>query len=87
MFCWLKSASNFFQIQFFFPATEIRAYFMFGYFQFVSPDQNFKQIYTIMNTSEYHQDMEPGKKSTGVLPFFLIIGGFVAILVLIKLFL
>jgi len=40
----------------------------------------------IMNTNEYHQDIEPGKKNTGVWPFFLIIGGFIAILVLIKLF-
>ncbi|MDO9256652.1 MAG: hypothetical protein Q7U54_14130 [Bacteroidales bacterium] len=39
-----------------------------------------------MNTNEYHQDTEPGKKNTGALPFFLIIIGFVAILVLIKLF-
>jgi hypothetical protein len=40
-----------------------------------------------MNTNEYHQDMEPNKKNTGLLPFFLIIGGFVVLLVLIKLFL
>jgi hypothetical protein len=39
-----------------------------------------------MNTNEYHKEMEPAKKSSGVLPFFLIIGGFVALLVLIKLF-
>jgi hypothetical protein len=37
-----------------------------------------------MTTNEYHQDMEPGKKNNGALPFFLIIGGFVALLVLIK---
>ena len=39
-----------------------------------------------MNTNEYPQDEETGKKNTGVLPFFLIIGGFVALLVLIRLF-
>lgn len=38
-----------------------------------------------MKTNEYHPDEEQSKKSSGVLPFFLIIGGFIAILVLIKL--
>jgi len=39
-----------------------------------------------MTTNEYHRDMVPGKKNNGSLPFFLIIGGFIALLVLLKLF-
>jgi len=38
-----------------------------------------------MKTNEYQQDSEPEKQKSSVWPFFLIIGGFVALLVLIKL--
>jgi len=37
-----------------------------------------------MNTNEYDQNIEPGKKNSGALPFFLIIGGIIVLLVLIK---
>jgi hypothetical protein len=58
---------------------------MFGYFQVLRPVLKFK-THIVMNTNEFHQEMEPAKKNSGVLPFFLIIGGFVVLLVLIKLF-
>jgi len=37
------------------------------------------------NENEYDQNIEPGKKNSGAMPFFLIIGGIVVLLVLIKL--
>lgn len=39
-----------------------------------------------MNTNEYDSNTDQGKKNSGILPFILILGGFIAILVLIKLF-
>ncbi len=39
-----------------------------------------------MNTNENPENNDQVKKNSGVLPFFIIIGGFVALLILIKLF-